>query len=208
MRVITGLWRWRGNPLCRASDRHEAWLTCCAVLLVVVAAPLAGWFGAGQVRSALLADMREQRLERRVVAAVAEQVTQESPAKPEDPRDAESDYGSPDGQKPRLRVTASWPVPDGTRRSGTVTLHHVVHPGERFRMWTDSRGRPVGRPMEERSATSHAALAGVAITAAMVATVEAGRRLAVRNLLRGRYARWEAEWRRIGPDWGRTGSSN
>ncbi|CAM5252441.1 hypothetical protein SVIOM342S_03746 [Streptomyces violaceorubidus] len=42
MRAISGLWRWRGNPLCRASDLAEAWVALTALLLTVFVAPLTG----------------------------------------------------------------------------------------------------------------------------------------------------------------------
>ena len=84
-----------------------------------------------------------------------------------------------------------------------------MQPGERFRIWTDEKGRVVTRPMSARTASSYAALAGLAVAAGgAVGAMEAGRRLTVRQLLRRRYAAWDAEWARIGPDWGRTGSNN
>ena len=62
--------------------------------------------------------------------------------------------------------------------------------------------------MSARTASSYAALAGLAAGAGAVGAMEAGRRLSVRQLLRRRYARWDEEWARIGPDWGRTGTNS
>jgi hypothetical protein len=40
--AIRGLWRWRRNPLRRATDLVEAWLALVVLLLVLVAAPVIG----------------------------------------------------------------------------------------------------------------------------------------------------------------------
>ena len=42
MRAISGLWRWRRNPLRRATDLAEAWTCLLALLLILVAGPVIG----------------------------------------------------------------------------------------------------------------------------------------------------------------------
>jgi len=42
MRAVTGLWRWRRNPLCRATDLAEAWVALVALVLIAVVAPVTG----------------------------------------------------------------------------------------------------------------------------------------------------------------------
>src|SRR5690606_29315652 len=79
MRSIRGLWRWRGNPLCRRSDRQEAWLSLCAALLIAVGAPLAGWYGATLAQDSLRANAAEQQRERRLVSAIVEDTTVPTP---------------------------------------------------------------------------------------------------------------------------------
>ncbi|OEV30367.1 hypothetical protein AN219_11325, partial [Streptomyces nanshensis] len=91
--------------------------------------------------------------------------------------------------------------------TGVVVLRHPVEPGARFPVWTDAHGRLTSRPMSTHSARSYSLLAGLAIGALTAGGLEAARRLTVRLLLRRRYARWDEEWVRIGPDWGRTGTS-
>ncbi|WP_326685843.1 MULTISPECIES: hypothetical protein [unclassified Streptomyces] len=200
MRTIVGLWRWRGNPLCRRTDRREAWAALCAALLIAVGAPLIGWLGADAAHHALLRTAHEQQRERHRTWATAQHVN----VRPS--LDSNPETGA-QGRE-RTRVTARWTGPDGTVRTGTVSVHREVSPGNRFQVWTDGQGRLTARPMSARSASSHSLLAGLAAGAFAVGGVEAGRRLTVRMLMRRRYARWGEEWDRIGPDWGRTGTSN
>jgi hypothetical protein len=200
MHVIAGLWRWRGNPLCRRSDRREAWLALCALILTVAVAPIVGWLGASSAHVALLESAKEQQRGRHLVWATAESVQTRAPANP----DPEASGQSPE----RDYVVAYWATPHGSSHKGTVRTRHGVQPGERFRIWIDEEGRTAKRPMSTRTASSYAALAGLAAGAGAVGAMEAGRRLSVRQLLRRRYARWDEEWARIGPDWGRTGSNS
>ncbi|NLU73575.1 hypothetical protein HCC61_12950 [Streptomyces sp. HNM0575] len=200
MRAIVGLWRWRSNPLCRRSDRTEAWLALGAMILVVLVAPLAAWLGASAAHTALLKNAEEQRSGRHQVWAVAESVQDRAPL--------DSDPESASQQPDRRHVVAHWAGPDGSSHKSTVTTSKSVQPGERFHIWTDAEGMATTRPMGPQTASSYAALAGLAAGAGTAGLVEAGRRLTTRQLLRRRYALWDSEWARIGPDWGRTGSNN
>lgn len=200
MRSIVGLWRWRGNPLCRRSDRREAWLALCAVILIVVITPAVGWLGASAAHGALLQNAKEQERGRHQVWATAESVQTRAPLD----SDPESAAQRPDSH----RVVAHWAAPDGSNHKRSVGTQQGVQPGDRFLIWTDTEGHAVKRPMSPGTASSYAALAGLAVGVGAAAAMESGRRLTVRQLLRRRYALWDEEWARIGPDWGRTGSNN
>ncbi|MBO8191740.1 hypothetical protein ITI46_08610 [Streptomyces oryzae] len=200
MRSVVGLWRWRGNPLCRRSDRREAWLSLWAALLIVLGTPLAGWGAAEAAHGALLNTAQEQQHERQRTWATVAHVTVLPPLDSE----TETAAGAPN----RNRVTAHWTGRDGSRHTGVVMLRHPVQPGSRFPVWADAHGRLTSRPMSARSAGSYSLLAGLAAAAVTAGVLEAGRRTTVRLLLRRRYARWDEEWGRIGPDWGRTGTSS
>lgn len=200
MRTITGLWRWRGNPLCRRSDRREVWLTVCAALLIVVGAPLAGVLSANAAHDALLRTALEQQRNRHHIWATAQSIALHPPL------NSEPDTATP--REERTRVTAHWTGPDGSPHTGTLAVGHPVRPGNRLPIWTDDKGRLTDRPMSTRGASSYSMLAGLAAGAFVVCGVEVGRRLTVRLVLRRRYARWDEEWGRIGPDWGRADTSN
>lgn len=201
LHTIAGLWRWRRNPLCRRSDRREAWLTLWAALLIALGAPAVGTLGGMLAHRELLEAIRAQESQRHAVWATVQQLVV-----PQPPLDSDADE-NPDTED-RYHVIAYWPGPDGATRTGTTDVGHRVRPGDRFHIWTDELGRITTRPMSDDTASSQAALAGLVAAVAAGAAVEAGRRLAVRQLLHRRYARWEDEWARIGPDWGRTGTSN
>ncbi|WP_432097782.1 Rv1733c family protein [Streptomyces sp. WAC 04229] len=200
MRAIRGLWRWRRNPLCRSTDLAEAWVALAGLLLILSVAPLLGVLAGGAAQDTLQRSVREQHESRhRVTATVVRPLERSTLAV--DPEGA--------GESLRSRVLADWTGPDGSRHEGSVTVGiGDPDPGDRFGLWTDERGRAVSRPLDGATAATHAVLAGIGAAVAAAALVEAGRRMAVWRMVRGRYARWEREWERAGPDWGRTGTGS
>ncbi|MFH9012055.1 hypothetical protein ACH4C6_11805 [Streptomyces sp. NPDC017943] len=201
MRAISGLWRWRRNPLCRPTDLAEAWLALAALLLILVAAPVAGAVAGGAAQDALQRSVRAQHETRHTVTATVVRTLDRSLL------DADPETSS--GRDLRTRVLAEWTAPDGTAHRGTV-LASLRDPeqGERFRIWTDRHGLLVARPLDAATASTHAVLAGVGAALLTGAAVEAGRRVLVWRMVRRRYARWDRAWGRAGPDWGRTGTGS
>ncbi|MGW7053665.1 Rv1733c family protein [Streptomyces sp. NPDC054887] len=201
MRTACAVWRRRHSPLCRTTDLAEAWVTFAAVLLIVLAAPTAGWLCGTLTHEALRESVRAQQEQRhRTTAHVVDTATEPVPlSAPE----------APSERTTHTRVLARWTAYDGSRRTGVVaTTEPVARPGDRFRMWTDDEGRPVGRPLDDATASTHAAIAGVGAATAAAALFEGGRRLVVRRLVLRRYARLDQEWAQTGPDWGRTGAGS
>ncbi|MFD7699546.1 hypothetical protein [Streptomyces caelestis] len=201
MRAITGLWRWRHNPLCRGTDLAEAWVAFAALLTLLAAVPVAGVLVGGAAQDALQRSVRAQHQSRHPVTATVVRTL--------DPSPPAADPETPVGGEPRRRVLAHWTAPDGTERSGPVpTRLEDPRPGDRFRTWTDGHGTTVARPLDTATATTHAVLAGVGAALVTAALVEGFRRLTVRRMVRRRYARWDQAWGRAGPDWGRTGTGS
>jgi hypothetical protein len=201
VRAISGLWRWRRNPLRRGTDLAEAWVCLAALLLILVVGPVIGLLVGGAAQDALQRSVREQRESRHLVTATVVRELDRSPL--------DSDPETSSGRDLRSRVTADWTAPDGTARHGTV-LAALADPqhGDRFTMWTDDHGRTVARPLDSATATTHAVLAGIGAALLTVSVVEGARRLAVWRMVRRRYARWDQAWERAGPDWGRTGTGS
>ncbi|MEV6959806.1 hypothetical protein AB0M97_11515 [Streptomyces sp. NPDC051207] len=201
MRAISGLWRWRHNPLCRATDLAEAWLALVALLLVLLVAPVVGILVGGAAEDALQRSVRDQHETRHLVGAFVIRRLDRSL------RDTDPETSS--GRDLRSRVLAHWTAPDGTTRRGTVMAGLTdPRPGDRFALWTDRQGRLVARPLDSATATTHAVLAGFGAALLTAGLFEAGRRLVLWRMVRRRYARWDQAWDRAGPDWGRTGAGS
>ncbi|WP_159765791.1 Rv1733c family protein [Streptomyces sp. HM190] len=199
--AFAGLWRWRRNPLRRTTDLVEAWLAFAALTLILVAAPLVGAVVGTAAQDSLQQAVRDQRAARHLVTATVVKRVAGYPFDPDPETSTSRDRHS--------RVVADWTAPDGTARHGTVMSGlKDPRPGKRFALWTDARGRTVGRPLDSATATTHAVLAGFGATVLAAGCVEGCRRLIVWRMIRHRYARWDQAWDKAGPDWGRTGTGS
>ncbi|MEU6575233.1 hypothetical protein [Streptomyces sp. NPDC046805] len=201
MRAISGLWRWRHNPLRRTTDLTEAWVALAALLLIMAAAPVIGSLVGTTTQDSLQRAVRVQMHSRHRVTATV--VSRLAGAVPEPDPDTAITHGA------RSRVIADWAAPDGTLRQGAVLTNlKSPHRGDHFTIWTDGHGRIIGRPLDSTTATTHALLAGFGAAALTAGLVELGRRLIVWRMVRRRYARWDQAWDRAGPDWGKAGTGS
>ncbi|WP_415952909.1 hypothetical protein [Streptomyces sp. KLOTTS4A1] len=201
MRTITGLWRWRSNPLRRATDLLEAWVALLALLAMLLVAPLVGAAVGATSSAALDRAVQAQHESRHRVQATVDKISAPPRVSPAAETSAEREKSA--------RVVADWQAPNGKPRHGTVPSTMTdPRPGDRFLLWVDGEGSPVAEPMAAGTAAVHAGFAGFTAAATAVALIEALRRLAVWAMLRRRYAALEAEWAHIGPDWGRTGTGS
>ncbi|MFF8845581.1 hypothetical protein ACF08N_23150 [Streptomyces sp. NPDC015127] len=202
MRAAAGVWRWRHNPLRRATDLAEAWLALVAALLLLTAAPVVGWITGTLTDESLRQSVRIQRQQRHATTA-----TVLGPATVAGP--AAADPESAAASEQRRAVAAEWTAPDGTRRTGTLSAGlRSSRAGTTFRVWTDSSGRIMPRPMEPATARVHATLAGIGAGLASGLLVECGRRLVLWRLVRRRLADLDRAWAAVGPDWGRAGAGS
>ncbi|MFD8011853.1 hypothetical protein [Streptomyces sp. NPDC058955] len=202
MRAVTGLWRWRHNPLRRTTDLVEAWVALAAAVLLCVAVPVAGWTVGSSAQHSLQRAVHAQQQGR---AETTARVLRTAPT----PASAAASSEQAAEQRFRRAVVARWTAPDGTTRTGTVTTSRTnATPGDTFSLWTDRDGRPVTAPLAGDTARAHAFVA--ALTAAVLAGlgVELVRRLVMRRLRHRRYARLDRAWASVGPDWGRTGTGS
>jgi hypothetical protein len=199
MRAISGLWRWRHNPLRRTTDLAEAWVALAALLLILLVAPVVGCLTGGLAQDALQESVREQRASRHLVTATVVRKVAGSPM--------DVDPETSTGRDIRTRVVADWTAPDGTAHHAAVLASlDSPAPGDRFTIWTDRQGRTVARPLDPATASTHAVLAGFGAALLAAGLVEGVRRLVVWRMVRRRYARWDQAWDKTGPDWGRTGT--
>ncbi|MFB9590711.1 Rv1733c family protein [Streptomyces racemochromogenes] len=198
MRTAMGVWRWRRNPLRRPTDLFEAWVAFAALVCVLLVAPAVGWVAGLQVDGTLQRAAREQRHERYLVPAV---VVRPAPGA----ADPSAQRQAPE----RTRIVAAWTAPDGSSHQGTVpAAEEPPRAGDRFRIWTDTRGRLVGQPLDPTAASFHAGAAGLAAALTAAALAETVRRLVVRRLMHRRYTLLDRAWAAAGPDWGRAGAGS
>ncbi|GAA2298320.1 hypothetical protein OKJ48_08010 [Streptomyces kunmingensis] len=201
MRAITGLWRWRHNPLRRGTDLAEAWVALVALVLVVVAAPVVGTVAGSLSRDALYRSVQEQHDRRHEITATVVKKVAQPPLDPDPETSTARDAHS--------RVVATWTAPDGSaHRDRVVAGLTSPRAGDTFPLWTDEKGHVVGRPLDRATATTHALLAGFGAAVALIGLVEGARRLVVWRMVRRRYARLDRAWDIAGPDWGRTGTGS
>ncbi|MEU7359908.1 MULTISPECIES: Rv1733c family protein [Streptomyces] len=184
------LWRWRRNPLKRRADVVEAWVVLGACLLTVLAGVLAGLAAAGSVEHGLA---RERATWRPTVARVVAQVPGKSPA-----------HSSHASAGERIWAEVRWTVSDGSAHTGRTRVEPGSKPGTPVTVWTDPRGHLVSRPATASEAAFRSTLIGL-LVGASTAAVPFVAGLAVRSRLEHRRMEaWDAEWARLGPQWGRT----
>ncbi|MFD6276191.1 hypothetical protein ACFWFI_11575 [Streptomyces sp. NPDC060209] len=203
VRAVLGIRRWRRNPVCRATDRHEAWVALVALLLMLLVAPVLGWKAGSLTDDALQRTVRAQHEQRHLTAAVVVRASSGRSRFAQDPEAAVTEGSM------RTSVVADWLAPDGTARTGTVsTASTGTAPGARIRIWTDDRGNTAMRPMDTSTAHTHAVLAGIGVALLAGGLTETARRLVVWRMMQRRYARLDRAWAEVGPDWGRTGTGS
>ncbi|MEU3851125.1 hypothetical protein [Streptomyces sp. NPDC029554] len=183
------LWRWRPNPLKRRADRIEAWVVLGMWTLAVLVGVPAGTAVNRSVEDALA---RERATWRPLVGRVAER----APGPPTE--------GGAASRADQVWARATWTAADGSARSGQLRVPAGSPAGTPVTVWTDPEGGQVTRPMTPSQARVRAGLlGGAAGLAAAVVPLAAGRALRTR-LERHRIDRWDTEWSRFGPLWGRT----
>ncbi|MEV0488220.1 hypothetical protein AB0I69_47435 [Streptomyces sp. NPDC050508] len=177
-------WRLRPNPLRRRSYLVEAWLLLAAWVLAVVAAVGVGAWTALAVERHVDA----LRAERHPVPAVLVE-------------DAVRTVGTSDGSD-NYRATVRWTAADGTKRTGLAHVDSDSKAGATTHVWLDAQGRLVPTP----AGPAQARLEGVVLAvwtavSAGGAVLLVGRGMSWR-LERRRLDQWDAEWARVGPQWG------
>ncbi|MFI0980542.1 hypothetical protein ACH4SP_26485 [Streptomyces sp. NPDC021093] len=198
-RTASGVWRWRGSPLCRPTDLVEAWVALVALLLIAFAAPAAGLAVGLRANASLQHAVRVQQQERHATTGVV--------VRPLRAPRADGGDGTGAGYAGPVGVLARWTAYDGSRHTGeATTLRRAAQPGDTFPLWTDDRGRIVNRPVDPATAAAQAALTGCGTAALVGGLAHGAGLLVVRRLVQRRYERLDREWAEVGPEWGRTGA--
>jgi hypothetical protein len=179
------------NPLCRISDRIEAWLTLLLLVLLPVLVPWAGWWTA---QATYRHDLRINAWERQHRFSTTAVLLQDA---------ARSNSVTEDGMPPPMYTPARWSGPDGALHVGSVVAHHPgEHAGSAVAIWVDDRGAMADRP-GRRSPTLDALITALFAMGSLAATLTGLRRIAVWQLDRHRLRSWQAEWLVVAAPWSR-----
>ncbi|MFX0577860.1 hypothetical protein [Nocardia nepalensis] len=181
----TRWWRrrpWRSTPLMRGSDRIEALVWLIAVIVMLVAVPVAGAAGTAGYTAAA----SRIRVENATKVSVPASIT----AAPERIVTVDA-YGA---ATERFEATVRW---NQGGRAGTTTtgVSGKSAPGDEVRVWLDADGKATTPPVRPVNAAN----SGVGIGLTVLVTIWGGALVSgfgVGRLLRARrYAALDREWR-------------
>ncbi|MGQ4436135.1 MULTISPECIES: Rv1733c family protein [unclassified Streptomyces] len=180
------LWRLRNNPLRRHDDIVEAWIVLIMWAVVAIGGTLAGlvtYHAADEVFAA-------QRTERHTVQAVL--LTDTPPAST-----------TPGGGRDLIKARVSWTTADGTRRTASALVDTGQKAGSKVVVWVDSAGNFTTEPPSSKEATLESAVLGLTATLAFAGLAFGTGAVARYRLDQRRISSWDAEWKLVGPAWGR-----
>ena len=170
------------NELRRPADRIEAAVIVCLVAAFLTAAVTAACLAGHLYRSGHTAAARL-----RPAVAV---LTQPGPV----------------ATTPAAAAAARWRLPNGTERSGTLTMASapaIYHAptGTSVPVWLDGSGEPEAPPPSPSDVFFFALVAGLTTTAGAAVVLILCYLLCRMVLDRHRLARWESAWAAVGPRW-------
>ncbi|WP_246460508.1 Rv1733c family protein [Amycolatopsis jiangsuensis] len=179
------------NPLVRRSDRVEGALAGVAVLIALLAIPLAVAFARADIASETAASDAQQRSRHQVTATVLTTAPQQ-----------QTSLGDSAPIASTAQVNALWHVPGGAQRTGPVTVpSSAATEGATTAIWLDRTGRQTTAPLTHTDAVTNGVLVAT-FTWLCAAGVLAGAFWAARRVLDHRRAtRWADEWAQFaGPE--------
>jgi hypothetical protein len=168
------------GPLCRRSDRVEAAALLVAILLSLVALPLAALAGTAMGEHA------------RTVAV--EQSTDRRPTRATLLEDPETT-----SLRPGLAVAAAvtWTTPTGAEHQAAIEVPPTARLGDEVTVWTSSRGNLATPPLTSGQVEARAAAAAVGAQLAAMVLVWIALVGVRRGINRRRYQAWDDEWASI-----------
>lgn len=177
------------NQLATAGDRLEGAVLAAAVVVALLALPVAGAVGSEFYAAQLIQSASERQTWQQVSAVLLEDAP------------PVSGFVDPDGPVESAPVRATWRGPDGVERQGVVQAALGRKAGGTVPIWVDEGVVMTRSPLTTEGAVIKAvALAALVWTG--VSALMALLFLTVRfTHKRMRMRRWAAEWERIAPDW-------
>lgn len=182
--LLARIWRlrpWHGSPLLRGSDRIETAVRLCAVVIALVAVPLAGAIGTATYSSAALRIQTENLAKTAVPAVISEQPTVIV-------------TGERFTANDRAEAPVRWER-DGRVHISTVAVPETAEPGDTVDVWTGPDGRPTTPPLDSAAAASTGISTGLSLLIGIWCATAGLVWLTGQLLTRHRHAGWDREWR-------------
>jgi hypothetical protein len=177
------------NSLARPSDRFEAALLTCAVLVALAALPVTATVGSETY--ARQQSVSEQQLSTRFPATA----TLLADGPPIDDGSRGAAVGNP------APTEASWILPNGNRRSGKVPASQGTLAGTTVPIWLDQSGNPVDAPLSHVGAVAGSVGVGLGLWLGLCVALAALCWLVRSVLDRFRFVQWQQEWFRVEERW-------
>ena len=102
-----------------------------------------------------------------------------------------------------VMVPATWQDKQGGAHTGFVSAPQGLQAGSTVAIWTDASGAKVAAPSSAVDALFVGVIAGVVTLGVGLAVVAGLWMLVLRLTMAANCARWEREWREVGPAWTR-----
>jgi hypothetical protein len=181
--VLTRLWRlYAGpNPLLRPCDRAERILVGFILLVALTAVPIAATAGAEDADQGVQRAHIETRTRYQSTATTLQPapvlVASEAPVATTD-----------------AAVAATWTAPDGTTRTGNLSVTPATPQGAEVSIWTDRSGNPMAEPHQPAAAVAAGVVHGILVWLAFLGVLATLYGLAHLVLNRVRFTNWTREW--------------
>ncbi|WP_405539737.1 hypothetical protein OG787_47465 [Streptomyces sp. NBC_00075] len=178
-------WRWRHNALRRHSDVVEARIVLATWILALLGGTLLGQAAAEGLDHSL-ADRRTAA--HAVTAVLTEDASKIPPVT----------TGFDDG---KVWAKVRWTTTDGVTHTARTKVDPDASTGTRVTVWVDGSGALVAEPATATEAELEVVGTGLFVGSGTGSMVLAGGWLVRRRLLSRRLVEWDAEWKRVGPQW-------
>ncbi|WP_329433873.1 hypothetical protein [Streptomyces anthocyanicus] len=174
------------NPLRRTSDRVERWSVRSLLAVMIFAVPAVSLRAGLAMYDSDMRTLHSQVAERHLVTA---QLLSDATGVPTEAVDV------------RQGARVGWTEKDGRQGTGIARVEPGLTRGATVRLWVDRHGRVTDPPLSTGLVTATAWFVGLMAGAAVIA-VCGGTWAVVRLILnRGRYRRWETDWKQVEARW-------
>lgn len=186
-RIFTRLIGIRTQRLLGRRYRADRWATVVALILVVLAVPVAVVTSATNYGAETAAEREKAASLYETVAVLQE--------------DAVAPDSQPGTYAVPVQVPATWRTRDGLEHEGQITVQPQLAVGTEVPVWVDADGRLAAAPKTQTEITTTVIATGVWNLALMELAILGGYWLVLWLIDRTRMASWGAEWAQVEPRW-------